>query len=227
MRSSAATVAVVVAGVLTAACGSTPGKAVPVTTPPMVARPLVERELDGLLLNPDQVNAVMGSSAMTVLNAQATMSDNSTTMTPPECLVIDGAAEATVYANSGFWAEREQSMNDGDKFTHYLKQAVVLFPTQDKAQEFFSASAQQWPACTQYTHTQSQTQWSVGPVTNAHDTLSALSTQQEAAAPGWGCGRALAHKNNVIIDVNTCSADPAETAVQIANQIGTNVAARW
>lgn len=227
MRSSVATVTVVVVGALTAGCGSTPGTAVPVSTPPMVARPLVERELDGLLLNPDQVNAVMGSSAMTVLNAQTTMSDNSSTMAPPECLVIDGAAEAAVYAGSGFWAEREQSMNDGDKFTHYLKQAVVLFPTQDKAQEFFSASAGQWPACKQYEHTQSQTQWSVGPITNARDTLSALSAQQEAAAPGWACGRALAHKNNVIIDINTCSANPADTAVQIADQIGTNVAARW
>lgn len=227
MRSSVCTVAVLVVTVLTGGCGSTAGKPVPVTTPPMVARPLVERELDGLLLNPEQVNATMGSAAMTVLSAQATMSDNSGTMKPPECLVIDGAAEATVYAGSGFWAEREQSMNDGDKFTHYLKQAVVLFPTQDKAQEFFNTSAQLWPACKQYMHTQSQSQWTVGPMTNAHDTLSVVSTEQDAAAPGWACGRALAHKNNIIIDVNTCSPNPADTAVQIANQIGTNVAARW
>lgn len=227
MRSSVAAVTVVVVGVLTAGCGSTPGKPVPVTTPPLVARPLVERELDGLLLNPEQVNATMGSAAMTVLSAQTTMSDNSSTMAPPECLVIDGAAEATVYAGSGFWAEREQSMNDGDKFTHYLKQAVVLYPTQDKAQEFFNVSAQQWPACTHYTHTQSQSRWTVGPMTKAHDTLSVVSTEQDAAAPGWACGRALAQKNNVIIDINTCSPNPADTAVQIANQIGTNVAARW
>ena len=133
MRSSVGTVTVVMVAALAAGCGSTAGTAVPVTTPPLVARPLVERELDGLLLSPEQVNATMGSAAMTVLSAQATMSDNSATMAPPECLVIDGAAEAAVYAGSGFWAEREQSMNDGDKFTHYLKQAVVLFPTQDKA----------------------------------------------------------------------------------------------
>ncbi|HTH84322.1 sensor domain-containing protein, partial [Mycobacterium sp.] len=44
---------------------------------------------------------------------------------------------------------------------------------------------------------------------------------------GWGCGRALALKNNVIIDINTCSADPADSAVRIANQIAANVAARW
>ncbi|MDR3661028.1 MAG: sensor domain-containing protein [Mycobacterium sp.] len=227
MRRSVAMVTVAVACVLIAGCSDTKGKAIPVSSPPMIARPLVERELDALLLNPEQVNPIMGSTAMTALGTQATMSDNSGTMAPPECLVIDGPAEATTYANSGSWAEREQSMNDGDKFTHYLKQAVILFPTPEKAQAFFDASAQQWPACTQYTHTQSQSRWSVGPIANTNDVLSTVSTEQNAAAPGWGCGRALARRNNVIIDVNTCSPSPADTAVKIANQIGTNIASRW
>jgi hypothetical protein len=169
----------------------------------------------------------MGATGMTVTNSQTAMSDNSATMTPQECLAIDGAAEALVYADSGFRAERDQSLNDGDNFTHYLKQAVVLFPLVEKAGDFFDASAQQWPACRQYSHTQSQTQWSVGQIANANGTLSTTATLQNASAPGWGCGRALALKNNVIIDINTCSANPADSAVKIANQIAANVAARW
>ena len=47
-------------------------------------------------------------------------------------------------------AERDQSLNNGDKFTHYLKQAVVLVPTIEKAGEFFNASAERWPACHEY-----------------------------------------------------------------------------
>ncbi len=39
------------------------------------------------------------------------------------------------------------------------------------------------------------------------------------------CGRALAVKNNVIVDVNTCSADPKNSAVDIANQIAGKVPA--
>jgi hypothetical protein len=163
---------------------------------------------------------------MTVTNTQTAMSDNSATMAPQECLAIDGAAEATVYANSGYWAEHDQSLNDGDKFTHYVKQAVVLFPTAEKAGALFDVSAQQWPACRQYTHTQSGSQWSVGQIANTTDTMRTTATQQNAAAPGWGCGRALAHKNNVIIDINTCSANPADTAVKIADQIAANVTAR-
>ena len=228
MRQSAAALAVAVICVLIAGCGTTKGNAKSTTTTrSMIPRPLVERELAGLLLSPEQVNAAMGATGMTVTNTQTSMSDNSATMAPQECLAIDGAAEAPVYANSGYWAERDQSLNDGDHFTHYLKQALVLFPTMEKAGAFFDASTQQWPACRQYSHTQSESQWSVGQISNANGTLSTTATQQNAGAPGWGCGRALALRNNVIIDINTCSANPADSAVKIAEQIAANVTARW
>ena len=228
MREPTAALAVTVICVLIAGCASTKGNAESTTTTrSMIPRPLVERELAGLLLSPEQVNVAMGTAGMAVTNNQTSMSDNSATLAPQECLAIDGAAEAPVYANSGYWAERDQSLNDGDNFTHYLKQAVVLFPTVEKASAFVDASAQQWPACRQYTHTQSESQWSVGQISNANGTLSTTATQQNASAPGWGCGRALALRNNVIIDINTCSANPAESALKIADQIAANVTARW
>ena len=228
MRQPTAALAVAVICVSIVGCASTIGNAEsPTTTRSMIPRPLVERELAGLLLNPEQVNAAMGTAGMTVTNRQTSMSDNSATMAPQECLAIDGAAEAPVYADSGYWAERDQSLNNGDKFTHYLKQAVVLFPTIEKAREFFDASAERWPACREYTHTQSESQWTVGQISKADGTLSVTATQQNAGTPGWGCGRALAHRNNIIIDVNTCSADPADSAVKIAEQVAANVTARW
>jgi hypothetical protein len=227
MRQPTAALAVAVTCVLVAGCSTKGNAEATTTTRSMIPRPLVERELAGLLLSPEQVNAAMGAAGMTVTNTQTSMSDNSATMAPQECLAIDGAAEAPVYANSGYRAERDQSLTDGDHFTHYLKQAVVLFPLVEEAGASFDASAQQWPDCRQYTHTQSDSQWSVGQISNTNDTLSTTATQQNASAPGWGCGRALARRNNVIIDINTCSADPADSALKIANQIADNVTARW
>ena len=227
MRQPTAALAVAVICVLIAGCGTKGNAQSMTTTRSMIPRPLVERELAGLLLSPEQVNVVMATAGMTVTNSQTAMSDNSATMAPQECLAIDGAAEAPVYANSGYWAERDQSLNDGDNFTHYLKQAVVLFPIAEKAGAFLDASAQQWPSCRQYTHTQSESQWSVGQISNANRTLSTIATQHDASAPGWACGRALALSNNVIIDINTCSPNPADSALKIANQIAANVKARW
>jgi len=228
MRQPTAALGVAVICVLVAGCGNTIGNAESMTTTlSMIPRPLVERELAELLLSPEQVNAAMGATGMTVTSSQSSMSDNSATMAPSECLAIDGAAEALVYADSGFRAERDQSLNDGDGFTHYLKQAVELFPLVEKAGAFFDTSAQQWQACREYTHVQSESQWSVGQISNANGVLSTTATQQNSRAPGWGCGRALALRNNVIVDINTCSADPADSALKIADQIAANVAARW
>jgi hypothetical protein len=228
MRQLTTALAVAVICVLIPGCGSTIGNAEsPTTTRSMIPRPLVERELAGLLLGVEQVNAAMAASGMTVTNSQTKMSDNSATMAPEECLAIDGAAEAPVYANSDYRAEHDQSLNDGDEFAHYLKQAVVLFPTVEKAGAFFDTSAQQWPACRQYIHTQSESEWTVGQISNANGILSTTATQTNASAPGWGCGRALALENNVVVDVNTCSANPADSALKVAAQIVANVAAQW
>jgi hypothetical protein len=220
--------AIVLVCLLVAGCATTQGHAEsPTTTRTMIPRPLVERELDGLLLGHEQVNAAMVATGLADTETDASMSDNSATMAPQECLAIDAAAEATVYAGSGFLAERGQSLNDGDEFTHYVKQAVVLFPLVEKADAFFNASARQWPACHDYVHTQSGSHWSVGQISNINGTLTATATQIDARAPGWRCGRALALRNNVIIDINTCSVDSADSAAKIAEQVAATVTAQW
>ena len=224
------TAAFAVAGIciLGAGCGGSNQASVKSTTTrtSLIPRPIVERELDDLLLSPEQISPVMGAKEMAVTRKHDAMSDDSATMRPPECLAIDGVAQAPVYANSGFTAVRDRALNDGDNFTHYAEQAVVLFPTVKQARVFLISSALRWPACHGYTHIQSGTEWTVGPISDVNGTLSVIATQQQARAGGWACGRALALKNNVIIDVNTCSPDPKNSAVDIANLIAVKVPMR-
>jgi PknH-like extracellular domain len=225
------TAAVAVAGIciLGAGCGAGSNHAgvkTTTTTTSLIPRPVVERELDDLLLSPEQISPMMGAKDMAVTRRHDAMADDSATMRPKECLAIDGAAQAQVYANSGFTAVRDRALNDGDNFTHYAEQAVVLFPTAKLGRVFLIASALRWPACHQYTHIQSGTEWIVGPISDTNGALSVIATQQNARAGGWACGRALALKNNVIVDVNTCSADPKNTAIDIANLITTKVPMR-
>lgn len=203
--------------------GQDSAKKTTTTTTTFIPRPVVEREIDAFLLSPEQINPVMGSDKMAITRKHDMMSDDSATMQPRECLAIDGSAQAQVYADSGFSAVRDQAFNDGDNFTHYAEQAVVLFPTAKQAGAFFNASAKQWPACREYTHVQSGSRWKAGPVSNEKGVLSVVATQQDAKAPGWACGRALELKNNIIVDVNTCSADPKNSAVDLANLIAAKV----
>jgi hypothetical protein len=229
MRHLTAALAVVGICILAAGCGAGSDQAnvkSTTTKTTLIPRPLVERELDALLLNPEQINPVMGANAMAVTRKHDAMSDDSATMQPRECLAIDGVAQAQVYANSGFTAVRDRAFNDGDNFTHYAEEAVVLFPTAKQAGLFLIESYLRWPACHSYTHLQSGTQWTVGPISDSDGALNTIATQQNAREGGWACGRALAVKNNVIIDINTCSPDPKNSAVDIANQIAVKVSPR-
>ena len=228
MRHIAVAFAVAGVGTIVAGCGGGHQASTSSTTTvtSLIPRPVVERELDTLLLTPAQINPLMGATEMAIVRKHDAMSDDAATMKPRECLAIDGSAQAQVYDNSGFTAIRDQALNDGNSFTHYAEQAVVLFPTAKQAKVFFIASGLRWPACHQYTHTQSGTEWTVGPISDANGALSTISTQQQARTGGWACGRALAVKNNVIVDVNTCSPNPANSAVDIANQIVAKVATR-
>lgn len=233
MRQSIA--AVVIAGIciFTAGCHSQPNQGAKTstttrTTTTKAPPPVASDALKGFLLSPDQINAVMGTTDMKVTNSRDELSDDSATMTPKECLAIDTSAQAQVYAKSGFIAVRDKTLNrqEGDNLTHFAEQAVVLFPTAKQASAFFTASAQQWQACHDYTHVQSRTHWTVGAISNANGVLSTMSTLQDPPSTGWkACGRALTVRNNVIIDVNTCSVDPKNSAVDIANQIAAKVPA--
>ena len=231
MRQLIAAVAIAGICIFTAGCHSQPNQGPKAstttsTTTKKTPPPVAEGALKEFLLAPEQINAAMGATDMKVTNSRIAMSDDSATMTPKEA-AIDGRRRR-VYANSGFMAERDQTLDrqEGDNLTHFVEQAVVLFPTAKQASDFFTASAQQWQACHDYTHIQSKTQWTVGATSNTNGVLSTISTLQNPPSTGWkACGRALAAKNNVIVDVNTCSADPKNSAVDIANQIAGKVPA--
>jgi PknH-like extracellular domain len=227
MRKMIAALAIAGLCICGAGCHSEPGEGHKASTraPTSTTKappPVAEGALKDFLLAPEQINSALGANDMKVTNSRTAMADDSATMSPKECLAIDGAAQAQVYAGSDFIALRDQTLNlqEGDNLTHFAEQAVVLFRNAKKAADFFNTSAQQWQACHEYAHIQSKTRWTVGAISNTNGVLSTVTTLQDPPATGWkACGRALTAKNNVIIDVNTCSVDPKNSAVDIANQI--------
>ncbi|WP_018599397.1 sensor domain-containing protein [Mycobacterium sp. 155] len=229
MRIVATAITITAACIFAAGCGqSTEQSAETTPTTPMITSfaplPLTQKILPSLLLSPEEINAAMAAGEMVVTATNTEMSDDSSTMEPRDCLAVDGAVQAPVYADSGFTDELDVTLREPDTFVHYAHQAVVLFGSADQAKAFYDTSAQQWPACTHYTHTQSGTEWDVAPISDKDGMLSTIATQSNAQAGGWACGRALTANNNVVVDVNTCSANPADSAVKIAQQIAARVA---
>jgi hypothetical protein len=176
--------------------------------------------LDGLLLSVDQINTAMGTTGMSSVGTMTTLPDNDPSVSDQACLPLSAAAQAKVYAGSGYSAVRSQVVTKAQQ--NALDQAVVLFSSPQDAGSFFAASAQRWQACSnrQFTLTvQGISQVNtVGPVFNMDGTLSA--TVAPANSPV--CERALTVADNVAIDVTACVGPPG-SAVNIAHQIAAKV----
>ncbi|HEX4395580.1 MAG TPA: sensor domain-containing protein [Mycobacterium sp.] len=183
-----------------------------------VAQP---NSLNGLLLSVDQINTAMGVTGMSSVGTMTALTDNSFAVSDPACLPLSGAAEAKVYANSGYSAVRAQVVAKAQQ--NALNQAAVLFPSAQAASAFFAASTQGWQGCANRQFTLSANGNSqvnnVGPVSDANGTLSATVTPANSLGV---CERALTVANDVVIDVTACLG-PTGAAVDIAHQIAAHV----
>lgn len=188
--------------------------------------PVATAALEGLLLNPDQINAAIGASGMSVQGQTSNGMTDAAKVVPQNCAVMAAETDQDVYTGSGWMAVRGQLLQDSPDASvmkFQAAQAVVLFPSAQKASDFFTTSSQHWPMCSnqQYTSEQGNT-WAVGPVSNTDGVLSVFRIQQNI--DGWNCQRALTVRNNVAIDVVSCSFTAnLPAAVNIARQIATKV----
>lgn len=201
-------------------------------TAPTTAPPVAAEALQGLWLSPEQINSAVGSTKMTVAATSAAMNDASAQVADKACLPAQGPAQATVYEGSGWSTVREQGLHEPGNFSHFVLQALVLFPSAHDADAFFASSAQRWPACSDRRYAVTQpgvpdTEWTVGPVSSSNGTLSVTKTGRAAGATVT-CQRALTVANNVAIDVGVCSNNLSDaqsnSAVNVARQIAAKVA---
>jgi hypothetical protein len=115
--------------------------------------PVASNALEGLLLSVNQLNTALATSGLAVTQTLTNILDDSSGVSDQACLPLDGVAESTVYATSGWSAVRRQQVSD--RRNHGAQQAVLLFPTTAAANAFFTASSRSWPFCAnrQFTET--------------------------------------------------------------------------
>lgn len=245
MRQLVAAAAAASIGLLVAACSShgQTGPPSSTTTATSSRPPVAETALEGLLLSPAEIDTAMGVTGMATQQKTDATSDDSAKKWPngwtwpTECLYAFAPAEGPVYLGSGFTAIRAQfdtappkGPNDGPAGS--ATQAVVLFHSSDEARAFFTTSSQRWPACANRQFTtpgdadNPDAVWHVAPLSTANATLS-TTIAMTMTGPGFNvhgsCQRALTVRNNVAIDTCTCSDNPGDTAVNVANQIAGRV----
>ena len=178
----------------------------PVKTPD----PIQSERLGALLISPPEVNGIMGSSGMQPGKPITSMDSSPVTVSPSACLGALYTTQDSVYAGTGYTGmSGVVSSEPGDNYDHWVNQAVVLFPSADKAKAFLQTSTDKWKSCANKTVTVTNTnkgktyRWSFAEITGEPPKISVVEMQE--AADGWGCQRALGVANNVIADVNACA----------------------
>lgn len=199
---------------------------------PFNQTPYSVQALEGLLLDTAEINRELGATSMKVWYNAKAMWDWSKNIVDKDCLAVDGPAQNVTYTGSGWTAMRGQrlddSIDDSKRRKHYAIQAVVAFPTARDANKFFTNQLPSWNNCanrrfSDVSGNQPATVWTVAGINNDNGMLSTSLVQE--GGDGWTCQRALTVRNNISIDVVTCTYNAAgSTAVDIVNQIVTKAA---
>jgi serine/threonine-protein kinase len=193
----------------------------PKPEPPQAA-PLGPERLSGLMLSPADINTVMGSSSMQPGKPITSTDSSAVTVSAPDCQGALYTTQDPVYAGTGYSAVSGLvSSEAGDNYDHWVNQAVVLFPSADKAKSFVQNSAEKWKGCAGKTVTvtnKSKTyRWTFAQVQGGPPKVTLMDTQE--GADGWECQRALSVANNVVVDINACGYHISDQGGQIADKI--------
>ncbi|OBG66737.1 hypothetical protein A9X05_08535 [Mycobacterium sp. E3298] len=205
----------------TSAAPVSPGPAPEAPTVPLSALP-------GLLLDVAMINSIEG--ATDIAPAPDSGNDHTAysglTTDRPECGEIQAPALESELDGSGWIGVRTQSLQDRDGARHLNHSAAIYFGTAKAANDFAAKQAQAWPRCNGAslhltTRREPTSVWTAGTATNRDGMLSITNTQEGAG--GWQCQRALAARNNIVIDVRSCGENRTDQAITIATRMAERV----
>lgn len=189
------------------------------------AAPVEASQLEDVLLTIGELNAIMGSSTMEVTAELEEMTDHSELVSEPDCLGAIYGAEEPVYAGSGWTDMRDQVAREPDEDNdHWVEQTAVLYPSADKAQQFFDESAAAWQRCNDSTVTVTSSGddylWSLDDVAVADTLITQLTTQE--GADGWACQHALSVVSNLTAEAWACGYSITDEGAVIATGMAEN-----
>ena len=172
-----------------------------------------------MLLTPEEVDTVMGTTGMARVQAAHAAWSTAGTLSNPDCLESLYAGQEQVYESSGYNAISVVELTEQAHPVNYVSQAVVGFPSADLALEFVKKSAGKMRTCAGQNITETQSgltlQWTVGDLVGDVPTITQLSTVQS----GKACQRALRGLSNLVVDVTACGRGVSDQGRQIADQM--------
>jgi hypothetical protein len=191
--------------------------------------PLKKSQLADVMLGIDELNSILSSTDMAVVSEMEEMSDNSRSVSDPDCLGVIYGAEEKVYDGSEWTAVRDQVAREpGADKQHWVEQTAVLYPDAGNAQKFFDHSKSNWKQCGGYSVAVDDGEasyiWQVNDLETKDDVISQVTTQEDSG--GWECQHALAPVSNVTIETWACAFGIKDEAVEMAQEMVKSAASK-
>lgn len=207
---------VVLAAFGVAACSQTvSGKA--------VAPSVRSADIDGLLLDADEINTIMDTSDLEVAES-GDGTDDTVDASPSECHGVIYIGGETEYGDSGYKEIRWQAVASTNGS---VVESVAKFPSPSDATAFVTDQGEAWDSCRKVTITAvskedgTKNQYQVRSISAQSDKVTALTV---VTATDWQCQHLLQAVSSFVLDVSACGpniSDQAETvASKIAGRIG-------
>ena len=194
-------------------------------------KPVPESGLTGLLLNADDIDAVMTTDNMTAHPPVAQMGDHRNLLPNLNCLGVWQVNEAPIYDPSDWQSVRQQLLRspDSDNWDSLVVQSVVSYRSPEAAQRFFDQSASRWEHCSNHRvnirlNDQPLPAWLSGDLTTSPTRLT-MPYVRGSGEQIRSCQRALAVAANVILDIAACRPQQA-AAVTAAGDIAELIEAK-
>jgi PknH-like extracellular domain len=217
------------------ASGASPAAATspaPVSPPTMTApaAPLVShQQLSGLLPSPEQIEATVGTPNMVVAESHNTIGlipDDY--LSDMSCSGSIGDGTLPAYDDSPYLRVRIQDYKQPDSDSPLVTESAVLYQNVQDAQDQATAVVNGWAACANKVLEAKKPKTTVSFLIGSGVEFGGAHTMTYTRmVPGWNCGRGIASRNNVVVDVTACSAtDSAEVVGLHAQALIAQIAQR-
>lgn len=140
------------------------------------------------------------------------------------CIGAVVPASRAAYEDSG-WVSVRKSVLGSPDLSQTIYQAVVSFPTAERASAFVAAQAQAWQSCDGQTVIldPGDEPLPIDIATVATDGTTLTAVAFPGGASEKGCDRALRATANVVVDVQNCGPQPSQDATRVAAMISEQV----
>jgi serine/threonine kinase PknH len=220
----AAAVIAVIAVVAVVIFTGNPDKPTP-PPPPSPPSTVAAASLTGLLLTPNEISSVVGTTPLEPGTVYEQLQTEEPTVSDTGCTGALFSAIKSVYQGSGYSAVVDQAVWHGestDRDYTWMSQTAVTFPSADQANAFRGTSKDAWEGCDGKTVTVTQDvdhnyNWTLGSVTEGDSQISQMQTQEGMS--GYACQHVLRTVSNVVIETVACNDRITDEADRMAGLI--------